>query len=134
MNRDDYIGLLDRALVSAHGVRLEYGDDLTARRVRAKLYHIRAELRSEARTEPCTEPVFAYDAEGKLQGVLDILRHRTPPPTPYDDLRMRVWEGSLYIVPAEQRPRRVDELEPVQAREIDGREIDALPHWPPWSA
>jgi hypothetical protein len=134
MNRDDYIALLDRALVSSHGIRLDYGDDETARRVRAKLYHIRNEMRAEARTEPQTEPAITYDANGKLMGVIDILRRRAPPPTPYDALRLRVWEGSLYILVVEQRPRRVDELEPKQAREIDGREIDFLPPWPPWGA
>src|SRR5438094_9446515 len=41
LNRDDCIHLLDRALASACGIRLDYGDDDTARRVRAKLYHVR---------------------------------------------------------------------------------------------
>jgi hypothetical protein len=134
MDRTDYIALLDRALASWHGIKLDYGDDATARRVRAKLYHVRDEIRAEARTEPCTSPAVTYDANGKLLGVIDILRRRTPVSTPYDALRMRVWEGSLYIVRVAEQRRRVDELQPAEVQDIYSDELAFLPHWPPWSA
>src|SRR5579863_804708 len=111
MNRNDYIELLDRALASAHGIKLDYGDDRTAHLIRGKLYRIREELRAEDRTEPATEPVVAYDANGNLKGVLDILRRRAPAAVPYDALTCRVWQGALYICPVEVRPRRVDRVE-----------------------
>jgi hypothetical protein len=75
-----------------------------------------------------------YDPNGKLLGVIDILRRRKPPPTPYDALRMRVWEGSLYIVRVREQARRVDELQLPEAHWIEGDELAILPHWPPWSA
>ena len=52
MNRDDYIALLNRALASPYGIRLDYGDDRAARLVRGKLYRIREETREEARGKP----------------------------------------------------------------------------------
>jgi hypothetical protein len=133
MDRIDYIALLDRALVSVHGIRLDYADDMTARRVRAKLYHIRDEIRAEART-PATSPAVTYDVNGKLLGVIDIVRRRAPPSTPYDALRMRVWDGSLYIVAVTEQPRRVDELELPEVQDVAFDELVLLPHWPPWSA
>jgi hypothetical protein len=132
MNRDDYIQFLDQALFSPHGIRLNYGDDRTARRVRGKIYRIREELRAEARTEPCTEPVVAYAADGQLKGVIDILRHRKPPPTAYDGLRLRVSDGALLIVPIQEHTRRVDELEPTEVRDLWDGEVNNLCPWPPW--
>jgi hypothetical protein len=59
----------------------------------------------------------------------DILR---PKPrlalTPYDRLRMRVFEGDLFILPTEER-LPVDAL-PGEAYEIDLAEASALPRWP----
>jgi hypothetical protein len=137
VDRIDYIALLDRALGSWNGIRLDYGDDRTARRVRAKLYHIRDEIRAEARSEPPTSPAITYDTNGQLLGVIEILnrrRQRTRPSTPYDRLRMRVWDGSLYIVPVTEQPRRVDELQLPEAHDVEDDELAELPHWPPWSA
>jgi hypothetical protein len=134
MDRQDYVAILDRALVSAHGVRLDFYDDATARRVRAKIYHVRSELRAEARSEPATTPAITYDPNGKLLGVIDILRRRKPAPTPYDALRLRVWQGSLYIVRVAHVPRRVDELDPTEAEELHAEDLASLPHWPPWIA
>ena len=134
MDRHDYIALLDRALGSWHGIRLDYSDDKTARRVRAKLYNIRDVLRAEARTEPATSPAVTYDPNGRLLGIIDVLRRRSPTSTPYDNLRMRVWDGSLYIVPVTDQPRRVDELEPAAVHDVLDGELDFLPHWPPFAA
>ena len=133
MNRDDYLALFNRALASPYGIRLEYGDDRAARLVRGKLYRIREETREEARGKPVHEPAVTYDTNGKLIGVLDILKHDPPPPTPYDCLRLRVYEGSLYIMPAADRPRRVDERPPPPECEINSRELAELPPWPPWA-
>jgi hypothetical protein len=133
MNRDDYLALLNRALASPHGIRLEYGDDRTARLVRGKLYRIREEVRDEARAEPQHEPAVTYDGSGKFIGVLDILKHAPTPPTPYDCLRLRVYDGALYIMPAAHRQRRVDERPPPPECEINSREAGELPPWPPWA-
>lgn len=61
--------------------------------------------------------------------MIDILRRRKPPATPYDALRMRVWEGSLYIVRVREQQRRIDELQLPEAHWIEGDELAVLPHW-----
>jgi hypothetical protein len=133
MNRDDYLALLNRALASPHGIRLEYGDDRTARLVRGKLYRIREEVRDEARARPPHEPALTYDGAGKFIGVIDILKHTSSPPTLLDYLRLRVYEGDLYILPTGERTRRVDERPAPLEREIDSYEAGELPPWPPWA-
>jgi hypothetical protein len=132
MNREDYLALLNRALASPHGIRLEYGDDRTARLVRGKLYRIREEVRDEARTKPSHEPAITYDGSGKFIGVIDILNHTPSPPTLLDCLRLRVYEGDLYIVPTAKPPRRVDERQCPPEHQIDSHEVGELPPWPPW--
>jgi hypothetical protein len=132
MNRDDYLTLLNRALASPYGIRLDYDDNRAARLVRGKLYRIREEVREEARAKPQHEPAVTYNTDGKFIGVLDILKHAPPPPTPYDCLRLRVYDGALYIVPAADRPRRVDQRPPPPERDIDSHELADLPPWPPW--
>jgi hypothetical protein len=131
MNRDDYITVLDRALVSPHGIRLACDDDLTARRVRAKLYRLRDEMRAEARSQRQAKPALTYDPSGKLLGVIDILTRTPPPSTSYDELRLRVWDGDLYIVRAARAPE-LDALPVPEASEISTQEIAELPPWPPW--
>src|SRR6516225_5572488 len=69
MTRDDYLALLDRALASPHGLRLAYGDGQTAHRVRAKLYHIREEIRAELRGDRQSDPALTLDLNGKPLGV-----------------------------------------------------------------
>jgi hypothetical protein len=130
MTRDDYLALLNRALASPHGIRLAYGDGQTARRVRAKLYSIRDEIRAELRGERQSDPALTYDLNGKPLGVIDILRPKPrPAPTPYDRLRMRVFDGDLFILPTKER-LPVDVLPPREAREIDLAEASDLPPWP----
>ena len=65
MTRDDYFALLKRALASPHGIRLAYGDGQTAHRIRAKLYHIRDEIRAELRGKRQSDPALTYDLNGK---------------------------------------------------------------------
>jgi hypothetical protein len=134
MDRLDYVSILDRALASWGGIRLDLPDERTARRVRRKLYAARDDLRAEARAEPPTTPAVTYDTNGKLLGVIDILRRRKPPPTRYDVLRMRLWGNSVYIFTVNEQPRRVDELAPPEAHDIEIGELAELPQWPPWGA
>jgi hypothetical protein len=130
MTRDDYLALLDRALASPHGLRLAYGDGQTAHRVRAKLYHIREEIRAELRGDRQSDPALTLDLNGKPLGVIDILRSKPrPAPTPYDRLRMRIFEGDLFILPTEER-LPVDALPPGKAYDIELAEASALPPWP----
>jgi hypothetical protein len=130
MTRDDYIALLQRALASPHGIHLAYGDERTAHRVRAKLYHIRDEIRAALRGEPQSDPALTYDMNGKPLGVIEILRPKPrPAPTPYDRLRMRIFDGDLFILPTEER-LPVDALPPSEAYDIDLAEASALPPWP----
>lgn len=128
-DRDDYLALLDRALASSHGIRLAYGDGQTAHRVRAKLYSIRDQIRATLRGKRQSDPAVTYDVNGKLIGIVDILRSKPPAPTPYDRLRLRIFEGDLFIVPTVER-LPVDALPPGEAREIDLAEASDLPPWP----
>ena len=134
MDRLDYIAILDRALASWGGIRLDLPDEHTARRVRRKLYAVSDDLRAEASTEPPTTPAVTYDTNGKLLGVLDILRRRKPTPTPYDVLRMRLWGNSVYVFVVSEQSRRVDELAPPIAHDIEVGELAELSQWPPWGA
>ncbi len=137
MNRDDGIELLERALASYNGgMRLDCGDDTIAHRIRAKLYHIRDGLRAEARSEPITSPAVTYTPDGKLLGVIDILRRRQtpPPPTKWDALRFRVYDGSLFILVIPEQPRRVDDINLPEPQEVDPEELSALSNWPPFAA
>jgi hypothetical protein len=129
MTRDDYLALLDRALASPHGIRLTYGDGQTAHRVRAKLYSIRDDIRAELRGKRQTDPAATYDVSGKFIGIVDILRPKPPVPTPYDGLRLRIFEGDLFILPTVER-LPVDALPPSEAYDIDLAEASALPPWP----
>jgi hypothetical protein len=130
MTRGEHIALLDRALASSHGIRLAYGDGRTAHRVRAKLYSIRDDIRAELRGKRQSDPAVTYDVNGKLLGIVDILRPKPrPASTPYDRLRLRIFEGDLFILPTEER-LPVDALPPGEAREIGRAEASDLPPWP----
>jgi hypothetical protein len=98
--------------------------------VRDRLYHSGDEIRVEQRSKRQSDPALTYDLNGKPLGVIDILRPKPrPAPTPYDRLRMRVFEGDLFILPTEERVP-VDALPPGEAYDIDLAEASALPPWP----
>jgi hypothetical protein len=129
MGREAYIALLDRALVSPYGLRIDLNDPKLAHNLRCRLYRLRATLRREAQTEPATTPVVAYGVNGELHGVLNVLQRRKPTPVAADGLQFRVWEGALYILPVSPRPE--PELQLPDVEEIDFEEMTSLPTWPP---
>ena len=132
MNRDDYLGFMRRALEAPHGVKLEFDSDREADLVRKKCYHIRDEERAAARVTPLTEPAATFDTNGKVTGIVEILRPQ--PSFDLDRLWFRVHAGNLYILPTSLKPRRqrrrVDELPRQPGHEVSERDLYQLPHWP----
>jgi hypothetical protein len=137
LNRGDCIDVLDRALASLHGIRLDFEDERTARRARQRLYAARAAARIAACSEPAISPVVAFTPKGKLAGVLKVLNPRRKEgfDARYDLLRLRVSGRTLYVLSllTPLRIERYDELELPPTREVDFSELAELSVWPPFT-
>jgi hypothetical protein len=132
MTRDDYLAILKRALSSPHGIRLTYPDDLTAKRVRAKLYAIRGQVRLGDQRRVRPTPALRYNSRGRLVDVVEIRGEQPQPATPFDDLRFRLDGCDLYIIhKPENEKAEADGLPASEPQELGGWEVGQLSKWPP---